>query len=175
MRCDAGFDDDAGIVGEGRRQVDAAQVRVERAAGDDLALVEQDQMVGQPGHFVRGVADVDDGNGQFAVQALQIGQDFQLALEVEGGQRLVHQQDFRRGEQGAGDGDALAFAAGKLARRAVEQVGDAEQFGNFRQRKAFACGRRPFLAKFHIAAHAKGAGTGWLPERPYPAPAGGSG
>ena len=108
---DGGFDDHAGIVGEGGGQVDAAQHRVERPAGDGFAAVEQYQMVGQAGNLVGGVADVDDGDRQFAVQAFQIGQDFQLAPVVESGQRFVHQQDPWRGEQGAGDGDALALAA----------------------------------------------------------------
>ena len=129
-RGDGGLDDDAGVVGEGGRQVDAAQHRVQRPAGDNLALVEQHQMVGEAGDFVGGVADVDDGNRQFSVQALKIGQDLQLALKIERGQRFVHQQDLRRGEQRPGNRHALAFAAGKLAGRAVEQVDDAEQFGD---------------------------------------------
>ncbi len=36
--------------------------------------------------------------------------------------------------QGAGDGDALALAAGELMRTAVEQMGDAEQFDGLVQR-----------------------------------------
>ena len=39
-------------------------------------------MFGQAGHFIRRMADVDDRNGQFAMQAFQVGEDFQLALEV---------------------------------------------------------------------------------------------
>ena len=61
------------------------------------------------------------------MQALQIGQDFQFARVVESGERFVHQQDLRRREQGAGDGDALALAAGKPRRHPFEQVGYAEQ------------------------------------------------
>ena len=110
-------------------------------------------MVGEPCHLVRRVADVDDGQRQFAVQAFEIGQDFQLALQIERGQRLIHQQDLRRRQQGAGNRHALALAAGKFARRTVEQGGDAEQFGDLGQRKTPGCGRRPFLAEFHVAAY----------------------
>ena len=74
------------------------------------------------------------------MQTFQIGQDFQLALVVELGERLVHQQDPWRGEQGAGDGDVLALAAGKQGRHAFEEVADTEQFGDRGQREVLACG-----------------------------------
>ena len=74
------FEDDAGVVGESARQVDAAQHCVERPAGDDLALIEQHQMIGEAGDLVGGMADVDDRDRQFAVQTFEIGQDFQLAF-----------------------------------------------------------------------------------------------
>jgi hypothetical protein len=35
---------------------------------------------------------------------------------VDGGERLVHQQDRRVGGEGAGDADALLLAAGELVR-----------------------------------------------------------
>ena len=78
-------------------------------------------MVGQAGDLIRCVADIHDRERQLAVQAFQIGQDFQLALQVKSGQRLVHQQELRRGEQGAGNGDALAFTAGKLAGHTLQR------------------------------------------------------
>ncbi len=40
-------------------------------------------MVGQAGNLVRGVANVNDRKLQLAVQGFQIGQDFQLALEID--------------------------------------------------------------------------------------------
>lgn len=52
MGGDADVDDDAGIVGKGGRQVDAAQDCVEGAAGHHPTLVEQHQMVGQAGDFI---------------------------------------------------------------------------------------------------------------------------
>ena len=74
------------------------------------------EVVGQPRHFVGRVADVEHGDLQFVVQAFEVGQDFVLAREVERGQRLVHQQQARAGEQRAGDGDALALAAREAVR-----------------------------------------------------------
>ena len=59
----------------------------------------------------------------------------------------------RRGEQGAGDRHALAFATGELAGRAVEQVFDAEQFGDFGEGEVALAGRRALFAELHVAAH----------------------
>ena len=80
------------------------------AAGHKFAVFKQHQVVGQARHFVHGVADVEHGNLQLAVELFQVGQDFSLAFGVQRGQWLVHQQQARAGGQGAGDGDALALA-----------------------------------------------------------------
>ncbi|MNY57406.1 hypothetical protein D3C86_1936090 [compost metagenome] len=68
-------------------------------------------MVGQPRNLILGVADVQHRDVEFVVQALQVGQDFTFALGIQGRQRFVHQQQFRAGEQGAGDADALSLTA----------------------------------------------------------------
>ena len=90
------------------------------------------------------MADIDDGHARLVAQALQIGQDLGLALLVERGERLVHQEKARRGEQRPADGDALLLAAGKIGRLAVEEVADAEEVdhaaGVFRAR---ALGQEP--------------------------------
>src|SRR5574343_1448384 len=153
MFGNSSLDHDPGVVGESRGQVDPAEHLVQGAAGDDLAGIEQDQVVGQPGNLVRRMADVDDRDRQFAMQALQIRQDFQLALQIQRSQRLVHQQNFRPGEQGAGDCDALAFATGKLGGGAIEQMLDAEQLRHLRQGKTVGRAPGSFLPEFHVAAH----------------------
>ena len=51
---------------------------------------------------------------------LDAGRDAQRRVEI--GQRLVEQEDGRLAHDGAADGDALALAAGEIARIAVEQV-----------------------------------------------------
>ena len=71
----------------------------------------------------------------------EVGHDFELARLVERGQRLVHQQQRGRGEQGAANGDALFFAAGKAVRIAAQQMLDAEQAGDARE--VFAVPARP--------------------------------
>ena len=111
MRGYRGVEDHTGVVGEGSGQIETRQRLLQRAAGDDAAFVQQYQMVGEPRHFIGRVADVDERNVEFVMQAFKVGQDFLLALQIECGQRLVHQQDLRPGQQCTGDGHTLAFAA----------------------------------------------------------------
>ena len=121
---DDGLDDDAGILGEGSRQVQPCQGLLERAAREHATAVHHHQMIGQARDLVRGVADVEHRDRQLVVQPLQVGQDLLLARDVQGGKRLVHQQHPRADRQGAGDGDPLALAAGeaiRLARRAGDR------------------------------------------------------
>ena len=61
-------------------------------------------------------------------------------LGVEVGQRLVEQEHGRVAHQRTRQGDALALAAGKLARPAIEQMLDAEQL------------RRPFDLDLDLGA-----------------------
>ena len=83
-------------------------------------------MIGQARNFVQRMTDVEHGDIQFGLQALKVGQYFAFALVVQCGQGLVHQQQLRAGEQGPGDTDPLAFAAGQVVRRPRQQVGDAQ-------------------------------------------------
>jgi hypothetical protein len=57
------------------------------------------------------MADIEDRHTRLVAQALDVRQDLDAALLVERGQRLVHQQQARMGEQGAADRDALLLAA----------------------------------------------------------------
>ena len=126
MAADLAVDHRFGIVLAGEGQVGLQQDVLERAAGAYLAFIEQHQMIGQARHFVRRMTDVEHGDVQLLVQALQVGQHLLLALEIERGQRLVHQQQARAGHQCTGDADALAFAAGQRRGHALEQMTDAE-------------------------------------------------
>ena len=82
-----------------------------RAALDDHALVEHDDLVGADdgGEPVR-----DHQRGAALGHALERVLDFLLGVAVERRGRLVEQQDRRRLQDGAGDGDALLLAAGEL-------------------------------------------------------------
>ena len=65
------------------------------------------------------------------VQAGDLRAGLHAQLGVEVGERLVHEEDGRLAHDGATDGDALALAAGELARLAVEQVLAGEHVGRF--------------------------------------------
>jgi hypothetical protein len=117
----------AGVLAQLDRQVDARQGLGQRPVRHGAAAFHDDDVVGQARDFVGGMADVDQRDVQLVAQALQPGQEFLLAGMVERGQRLVHQQQARRREQGAGDRHALLLAAGKPVGQAVEQRAEAEQ------------------------------------------------
>ena len=63
------------------------------------------------------------------MQLLDLGahRDAQLGIEI--GERLVEQEHLRIAHDGAAHGDALALAAGELARIAVEIGREAEDIG----------------------------------------------
>src|SRR5690606_3055258 len=66
------------------------------------------------------------------MQALDLGSHVDPQLGVEIRQRLIEQEDLRVTHQGAAHGDALALAARKLARLAVEQMADLQQLSHLR-------------------------------------------
>ncbi|MDT4817227.1 hypothetical protein FQZ97_502980 [compost metagenome] len=149
----AAFDHHARVVFLGDGQVEARQGLVERSAGQHPAVVQQHQVIGQARHFIGRMTDVEQRNIQFVMQALQIGEDFTLALEIQRRQGFVHQQQARAGQQGAGDADALAFAAGQAARHAFQQMTDTQQFHRVVQfHPAILRGNTP-LAELQVASH----------------------
>ncbi len=77
----------------------------------DLAVDQHDDPVGVPD---RGEAVGDHQRGPAFHQVLQRILNLDLRLRVEGGGRLVEDQDRGVLEDGAGDRDPLAFAAGEL-------------------------------------------------------------
>ena len=82
-----------------------------RAALDDAAFVQDDDLVG----VLDGAEAVGDGDGGAAGHELLEGLlDAALGLGVERGGGLVEDEDGRVLEDGAGDADALALAAGEL-------------------------------------------------------------
>ncbi len=103
------LDDDTGIVSKRVRQVSACKRFGQRSAGYGPTRIKEHKMVGQAGHFVRGVADIDDGNRKLIAQPLQVWQDFLLALNVERRQWLVHEQQLWRRQEGPGNRHTLAF------------------------------------------------------------------
>ena len=84
-------------------------------------------MVGEPLDLRHVVGDVERRQRQAVAQPLEERQDVGLGGVVERRQRLVHQQQPRLRQQRAAERDALALAAGEIARRAVEQRREAAE------------------------------------------------
>src|SRR5207245_4839898 len=63
---------------------------------------------------------------ELAEGGAQLGSDRIARVGIERGERLVQQQHLRRARERTGEGDALALAAGQLARARVREVGDPE-------------------------------------------------
>src|SRR6185437_12325946 len=72
------------------------------------------------------VRDIDRGEPDSLLEALDLEPRRGAQLGVEVRQRLVEQQRGRLAHQRAGERDALTLAAGELARLAIEQPRDAE-------------------------------------------------
>jgi hypothetical protein len=140
------------ILTQSNWQIESGQRFAERAIGDGAAFVHDDDVIGQPSHLVGRMADVEQRNIQFVVQTFEIGQDFLLAFQVEGGQWLVHQQDFRADGEGAGNADTLPFTAGKGVRFTRQQVVDAEQFDGLLKADALRRGAA-LQAETQVAEH----------------------
>ena len=90
---------------------------VERFGGGDLfdaAVIHHADPVGHHQRFALVVGDVDEGDAEAFVQALDLELEVLAQLLVERAQRLVHQQHAGAEDDGAGDGDALLLAAGEL-------------------------------------------------------------
>ena len=86
----------------------------------------QHQRVREPHDLLHGMAHIDDGDAQVVAQLLDKGQDLGAVSEVEGRQRLVHEQKACIGEQRAADCDALLLAAGKMIRLPLEKRLEAQ-------------------------------------------------
>ena len=155
MAGNAGRHHRARCVAVRQGQVQPGEQRLRRPAGADPARIQQHQVVRQAGDLVHGVADVQHGNIEFALQVFQVGQDVSLALRVQCGQGFVHQQQARATGQGARHRHTLAFAARERVRLALEQRGDAQQGDGLLQRDA-ALGRGyALLAKGQVLRHAQ--------------------
>jgi hypothetical protein len=74
------------------------------------------------------VTDVQNGNGKFVLQRQDVRQDFVLAILIEPGKRLVHQQQPWTCGKGTGDGNPPPFAARQGGGLAREQGCDVKQF-----------------------------------------------
>ena len=90
-----------------------------RAELGDVALVEDRDAVGHRQGLVLVVRDEDERDADLALDLLELHLHLLAQLEVERAERLVEEQDLGAVDEGAGERDALALAAGQLRGRAV--------------------------------------------------------
>ena len=88
---------------------------------------EHQHAVGQEHRLVDLVGDEQHGLAALLPDAHQLGLHDLAGLRVERRERLVHQQDFRVDRERAGEVDALAHAAGQLARIVVLEAVEPDQ------------------------------------------------
>ena len=95
---------------------------VDRAGLDDPAGVHDVDPVAHPGGDPEVVGDHQDGGPELGRQPLDELEDLGLDRDVEGGRRLVGEDQLRVARQRDGDHHALAHAARELERVVVEPV-----------------------------------------------------
>ena len=83
---------------------------------DDAPGIHHHHLVAHLGNHAEIVGDEQQGHAQLALEAAQEIQDLGLDGDVEGGGRLVGDEQARPADQGHGDHHALAQAPGKLMR-----------------------------------------------------------
>ena len=97
----------------------AWQIDVDNALHLAGAVGHYQDAVGHLHRFGDVVGDQQRGLLELLLDLQHFVAEQEPCLLVERGERLVHQQDFRLGGEGAGERDALAHAAGELAGIAV--------------------------------------------------------
>ena len=141
----------------------------------DQAVMHHHDLVGHGHGLDLVVGDVDGRRLQALVQLLDLGAHLHAQLGVEVRQRLVEQEHLRIAHDGAAHGDALALAAGELARIAVEQGAEAEDLGGARSRavrsrlfgaRAQLERERPCWRRPSCAGRARSSGTPWRCRAP---------
>src|SRR5690606_5364372 len=76
------------------------------------------------------MTDIDNGYSRLVAEPLDIGQDLGLARFVKRGQRFVHQEQLRAGEQRTADGHPLLLAPGQAGRPPPKQMSYAQEFNH---------------------------------------------
>ena len=97
--------------------------------GLDPPVFQAEQAVGQDLSFGQIVGDVQRGHPGLGADAGQQIAHLAAGFVVQGAERFVQAQNPRAERQRAAQRHALAFAAAEAARLAMQQVSDAQQFG----------------------------------------------
>ena len=157
--------DEAGDEDGGRPAIDLH--RRADLLGD--ARVHHHQPVGKRHRLDLVVRHVEAGDAEARLQPLDLDAHLRPELGVEIGQRLVEEEDGRLAHDGAAHGDALALAAGKLPRLAVEERRELQERGRLAapwrrsppSRGRGCGGRRRCCRRRSYADRARSSGTPW--------------
>jgi hypothetical protein len=79
---------------------------------DDAALIEQHHLIGEAFHFGHVVGDVKNRQRKMIAQLFDEWENLSLRPPVQRRKWFIHQQNFRLGEQGTANADALTLAPG---------------------------------------------------------------
>ena len=119
----------------------------------DAAGIHDHDAVGQGHGLDLIVGDVDHRRGKLALEAGDLDTHADAERRVEIGKRLVEEKELGLPRDRASDGDALALAAGELARAAVEVAIEPELLGGTCHALDDLLARRPgdLQAEAHVA------------------------
>ena len=172
-------------IAEARVESVARLLQIHRDFANDAARIgrEQQDAVAHQHRLLDIVGDDDDAlDRQLAVapQFDEIGAQRFRGEHVERRERLVHQQNVRMHDQRAGKADALAHAAGKLARIGGFVTVEADQVDRRQRPLADLDVGQPerLEPELHVFKHGEpgkqreATGTPWRCRAPAPAPAG---
>ena len=109
-----------------RRIRRASKDGVHRTRLDDGAPLQKDQLVRQEERFLRIMGDENCRRRDFVLQRPQLLPQLGAEWRIQRGEGLVQEQQAGRPAEGAGDGDALLLAEGKLVGRAPFQAYKAQ-------------------------------------------------
>ena len=102
----AGFKPAAGLA-----DIKPQQGLGDPACSQQLARRQHQHLVGQSGDLLQRVGHIDYRQAKGRGQIGDIGQKLRLAVMIERGQRFIHQQQARAGQQRAPDRHPLALPA----------------------------------------------------------------
>ena len=112
--------------------------RRDRTGLDDAAEIHDRHALAEIAHDAEVVRDEDEGEPAALLQPLQQQQYLRLDRNVEGGDGLVGNQQFRLQRERAGDADPLALAAAELVRVAQHRAVGQPDLGQERARALLA-------------------------------------
>jgi len=115
----------------------------------DAGVVHDDDLVGEFEGLFLVMGDEDGGEVDAFLKVEEPAAEFLADLGVERAERFVEEKDLGFGGEGAGEGDALALAAGELVGEAVAEAGEADGFEELIDAFGdFLFGRAVFAADF---------------------------